>query len=333
MTAETHTTKSSPLATIGWIVFVLLVVYAVLIGGAWAGIYLGGLRMISLALVAVGLFVWLLLSLRDPRWRPSTAIWPTLVLPLVALALTTLTAWLPRLGLEYVAWAVLLVALYLLLVRVLATETARARIGALAAMLALVIGLLYMGQVLLAWIEWWGLVGGLAVPPLRPLYASLSLGGPGTVQTVQVLLAAIAIAGLGVTDRRRQALAGVIIAITAVVVVVSASRSGWVALAGATVLTAGLWLVLAARGGSLRDRIAERWAQRGVRMAIGAAVVGAVVAALLVGPVLLESAAQLRQWWARPVLHRGLAHVRGRAAAGPGTRQLGRPARDLHRTG
>ena len=333
MTAETHTTKSSPLATIGWIVFVLLVVYAVLIGGAWAGIYLGGLRMISLALVAVGLIVWLLLSLRDPRWRPSTAIWPTLVLPLVALALTTLTAWLPRLGLEYVAWAVLLVALYLLLVRVLATETARARIGALAAMLALVIGLLYMGQVLLAWIEWWGLVGGLAVPPLRPLYASLSLGGPGTVQTVQVLLAAIAIAGLGVTDRRRQALAGVIIAITAVVVVVSASRSGWVALAGATVLTAGLWVVLAARGGSLRDRIAERWAQRGVRMAIGAAVVGAVVAALLVGPVLLDRLLNSGSGGRGQYFTVALRMFEDAPLLGQGPGQLGRPARDLHRTG
>ena len=45
----------------------------------------------------------------------------------IALALATATSWMPRLGLEYVAWSVLLVALYLLLVRVLATETVRRR--------------------------------------------------------------------------------------------------------------------------------------------------------------------------------------------------------------
>ena len=70
MTAQAPATRATPLATVGWIVFVLLVVYAVLIGGGWAGIYLGSLRMASLALVAVGLVVWLLLSLRDPRWQP-----------------------------------------------------------------------------------------------------------------------------------------------------------------------------------------------------------------------------------------------------------------------
>lgn len=288
MTAASDTPRTSPLATLGWIVFVLLVVYAVLIGGGWAGIYLGSLRLASLAIVALGLIVWLALSLRDPRWQPRTAIWPTLVLPIAALALTTVTSWLPRLGLEYVAWAVLLVALYLLLVRVLATETARARIGALAAMLSLVIGLLYMGQVLLAWIEWWGLIGGFAVPPLRPLYASLSLGGPGTVQAVQIIITAIAIAGLGLGDRRRQAFAGLLIAITAIVVVLSASRSGWVALAGALTLAIALWLVVAARAGSLRERIVERWAQRGVKVAVGAAVIAGAAAAVVAAPVVLD---------------------------------------------
>jgi O-antigen ligase len=288
MTASTSEARTSPLATAGWVVFVLLVVYAVLIGGGWAGIYLVSLRTISLVLIAAGLGLWLLLSVRDPRWRPSTAIWPTLVLPVIALVLATGASAYPRLGIEYVLWAVLLVGLYLLLVRVLGTDTARARIGALAAMLSLVIGLLYMGTVFLAWIEWWELIGGFEMPPLRPLYASLSLGGPGTVQTVQVLLTVVAVSGLGVSGRRRQLLAAVLVAITAVVVVIAASRSGWIALAGATVITAGLWVVLAARSGSLRERMAERWAQRGVRITIVAAIIGAMGAALLVAPVLLN---------------------------------------------
>ena len=179
----------------------LLVVYVLFIGGGWDGIYAVSLRTLSLVLVAAGLGTWFLLSLFDARWRPSTSIWPTLVLPVVALTLATPRFQWPRLGVEYIAWAVLLVGLYLLLVRVLATTTARERVGGLAAMLALVIGLLYVGTVFLTWVEWWGLVGHLAMPPFRPLFGGLSLGVPGTLQTVQVLATAVAITGLGVMDR------------------------------------------------------------------------------------------------------------------------------------
>ena len=67
MTTEQRPPKTAPLATIGWIVFVLLVVYAVLIGGGWAGVYLVSLRAISLALAAVGLGAWLLLAGDQPE--------------------------------------------------------------------------------------------------------------------------------------------------------------------------------------------------------------------------------------------------------------------------
>ena len=240
------------------------------------------------AIAAVGLLGWFVLSVRDVRWRPSTAIWPTLVLPLVALALGTLASERPRLGVEYVAWAVVLVGLYLLLVRVLATQTARDRIGALAAMLSLVVGVLYIVTVVQAWLEWWDLIGGFAVPPLRPLYASLSLGGPGTVQTVQVLTTVIAIAGLGLAGRRRQLLAAVLIGLTAVVTVLAASRTGWGALALALALTGALWVVLAARSGSVRERISARWAHRGTRIAVGGAVVGVLIGLIVVAPVISD---------------------------------------------
>ena len=275
-------------ALVGWITFVLLVLYAVLIGGGFAGIYVDVLRAASLVIAAVGLLGWFVLSVRDVRWRPSTAIWPTLVLPLVALALGTLASERPRLGVEYVAWAVVLVGLYLLLVRVLATRTARDRIGALAAMLSLVVGVLYIVTVVQAWLEWWDLIGGFAVPPLRPLYASLSLGGPGTVQTVQVLTTVIAIAGLGLAGRRRQLLAAVLIGLTAVVTVLAASRTGWGALALALVLTGALWVVLAARSGSVRERISARWAQRGTRIAVGGALVGVLIGLIVVAPVISD---------------------------------------------
>ena len=93
----------------------------------------------------------------------------------------------PRLGLEYLAWAVLLVALYLLLVRTLALPSMRARIGAWAALLAFMVGLSYLATVVIAWMDWWGLVGHVKVPMLRPAYASLILGGPNVVAPVMVL--------------------------------------------------------------------------------------------------------------------------------------------------
>ena len=133
--------RVSPLALLGWMGFVTLVVWAIFIGGSGHGIYLVMLRTISLTVVAVVLAAWFLISLRRPGWRPATAIWPTLVIPVATLALATLASRMPRLGLEYVVWAILLVALYLLLVRILATDLARDRIGGLAAMLALVLGL------------------------------------------------------------------------------------------------------------------------------------------------------------------------------------------------
>ena len=37
-------------------------------------------------------------------------------------------------------------------------------------------GVLYLAEVLSGWIDWWALVGHLAVPPLRPNSASLTFG-------------------------------------------------------------------------------------------------------------------------------------------------------------
>ncbi len=58
----------------------------------------------------------------------------------------------------------LLVALYLLLVRILAYPLrALRRVGALAALLGLVIGIAYLAVIVAAWVEWWDLIGRLDV--------------------------------------------------------------------------------------------------------------------------------------------------------------------------
>ena len=276
--------RTSPWAILAWMGFALLFLYAVLLGGSWLGIYELSFRLASLAIVAVTLAGWAFVAWRRPAWRPRTAAWPLAVLPLAALALAVATSRFPRLGLEYLAWGILLAALYLLLVRVFATPFARARIGALAAIVGLVIGLFYLAWVGLAWLEWWGLIGRLEVPPLRPHSAGLTYRNPSAVLAVVVLLTAIAYAGLGIDGRGRRIVLGALTLIAAAVVLVTGSRSGWIGLGVALAILALVWVVVAIRSGRLAGVLADR---RVVALGVGIVVLAALVAAL-VGPSIMS---------------------------------------------
>jgi O-antigen ligase/tetratricopeptide (TPR) repeat protein len=283
LTPEHHDVRPAWLPLVGWAGFSLLVLYAILLGGGWIGIYSVQVRVLSLGIVAVGLLGWLLVAVRRPEWRPTTAIWPTFVLPLLSFVLSTAFSPLPRLGLDYLAWAVLLTALYLLLVRILALPYARARIGGLAAMLALVLGTAYVVMAMVLWIEWWGLVGELRFPPLRPMYLSMPWGGPSAVLTVQVLLTTAAVAGLGFSTRGARTVVTLLVILTALVALVSGSRSGWLALAGVLVIMAGMWLLSPSRRASIVAVLRDRRARLGL-LILGAGVIAATV---ILGPVIL----------------------------------------------
>ncbi len=271
-------------ASLGWTAFVLLFLYTVLLGGGWAGIYFVPLRLLSLLLIAGGLLVWLGIAWRHPAWRPRSAIWPAFLVPLVALAAATALSDRPRLGVEYLAWAVLLTALYLLLARVLAWPYAQVRIGWLAAAVGLGLGVTYVAVVLGAWVEWWRLLGSVAAPPLRPSSAGLGYGNPSAVLTVQVLLTAVAYAGLGLAGHRRRAALLALTAVTLLVIVLTGSRAGWLAVAGATLLV-GLGWVMA---GQHRGLFGQALGDRRIRLAVWAAVgVGALVGLALL-PGILE---------------------------------------------
>ena len=282
MTAEAS--RPSPLALLGWVVFVLLMLYTVLLGGGWGGIYFVSLRMLSLALIAAGLAVWLILAWRRPAWRPRSAIWPAFAAPLLVLAMATMLSDHPRQGLEYVAWAVLVTALYLLLARILAQPTAQARIGGLAAGLGLALGLTYLAVVLMAWAEWWDLIGGVAAPPLRPVFAGLTFGNPSAVLTAQVLLTIVACAGLGFGTRARQSVLLALTAVTLLVVLLSGSRAGWLALAAAVLLVGLAWLLVGEHRGLLGQALRDRRARRGLLIVAG---VGALAGVILL-PGIIE---------------------------------------------
>lgn len=282
--------RTSTLALLGWMGFVILVVWTIFVGGAAHGPFLVQLRIASLALIALVLGGWFVASLRLASWRPATAIWPTLAIPIAVLILGTLTSRMPRLGIEYVAWAILLVGLYLFLVRLLSTRFARDRIGGLAAMLALVLGLTYMATVLARWVEWWGLVGHLEIPPLRPLYAGLVFGNPNAVLTMQLLLTAVAFGGLGVATRGRRLTIGALVVITIVVGIMTGGRAGWVASAGAIVIVGGAALLMALRRGRLgKDgQLGTLARRRSVRLGVVSVFVLAIVAALVAAPAIAQ---------------------------------------------
>ena len=148
------------------------------IGGGFYGIYGSELRVISVVMAAIALGAWGVAALRDPSWRPRSAIWPALAVPLAAFAVTTLTSERQRISAEYLAYAVVLAALYLLLRALLARAAFRDRITGFSVILALGIGIAYVVACVGRWIDWWEVVGALRVPPLRPYFESLTYGNP-----------------------------------------------------------------------------------------------------------------------------------------------------------
>ena len=274
--------RPSIFALLGWLAFSGMLVYIVFIGGGYAGILSGSLRVLSLILVGAGLTIWALLAWRRPEWRPRTAIWPVVAVPFLALFLTSLTSANPRLGLEYVAWAVVLVTLYLLLVRVLAMPMARARIGGVAAMLGFVTGIAYLYVAVTAWLEWWDLLGRLTAPMLRPAYAGLPFGGPTVVTSVVILLTAVAFGGLGFSSTARRVTLAALSLLTIGVVVLTGSRASWLGLAVALGLV-GLGLLIA-----YRDRLGPFVRDRRVRIGAVALVIAAIPVALVFAPALLN---------------------------------------------
>ena len=277
----TLATRPSHPALLGWALFVLLLLYAWLLGGTYVGIQSVALRTFSLVLITAALAGWAVLAWRRPGWRPKTAIWPALLLPLVALTLSTLLSPFPRLGLEYVAWATLLVALYLLLVRIMGIPLARAWVGGVAAVIGLTSGLVYIALVVGRWIEWWELLGRLTAPMLRPAYQGLFLNGPTLVAPVLILSAAVALGGTRLERRSRRWLLVSLAVVTLVAVLLTGSRASWLGLAVA-LLVVGLGLAIqerAAIGIALRDRRIRR----GLAALAVAGVIGIVVMAPALG--------------------------------------------------
>jgi O-antigen ligase/tetratricopeptide (TPR) repeat protein len=257
------------LATAGLVVATTLsATFAVLIAGSFGPFEL---RLVYDGIAAAVLVPWLVVAALNRSWLPSSRLMPAIGACLTAFAVSTITSRAPRLSLEMFGYAVLLAELYLLLVVLMRRPRLRAHFARLALVLCVIVCVLYLLQVFLAWREWWGLIGRLAVPPLRPAYLGLTLGSPNPLAALVLVLMGFVLATIDVRGRAARVAAALLGLLVAAVVLLTASRGAWLATAAAVVVTVGA-AITAIRGASSRaaDLVRSR-----------AGVTGGVVFALL----------------------------------------------------
>jgi O-antigen ligase len=263
-----------------WAGIVFLALYLVLLAGGFPGIYSGWLRTLSTELIALILLTWLIAAWRRPAWRPRTIIWPAFAAALAAFVVGIALSPTPRLGLDYLAYSLLLTCLYLLLVRLWAHRFFQPRLGTLAVGLTFLVCALYIAVVASHWVDFWSLVGAVVTPPLRPFFDGLTLGNPSAVMTLALLLLSPAVAHLGLGSPARRIAVGTLIALVLAVTVLSGSRAGWLGLAIGIAITALAWVLLSENRATLR-RLAVL---RSVRVGLGVIAIVGVPLAVLFGP-------------------------------------------------
>jgi O-antigen ligase len=275
-----------------WFGIAFGIVYLVLLGGSWDGIYLPQLRIVSVVLAAAGIAAWAVVAVRQPAWRPSSVLTPAILAALGSLALSTIFSRDPRISLEYLGYTIVLAALYFLLVRLFAEPFFRRRLTTLAALLFIAISALFIVIVFAHWVQFWELVGRITIPPLRPEFEGLTYGNPSAVLTLVALLA-MPTATLAPTEpwRRFAVWLGIVI-VVGVVALMSASRAGWFAIGITAVVAAAVWLAGPAPRAALRDGLATAWHAPRTRIALGISAIGLLAATAVLTPIVLKRAGE-----------------------------------------
>jgi O-antigen ligase/tetratricopeptide (TPR) repeat protein len=280
------------LARLGaWAALALLTTYLIFFGGGWAGLYVVQIRIASTILATAAIAAWLIVAYRRPDWRPQTQLWPAFVAALTSLTIAQATSSHPRYGADYLAYSVILTALYLLLQRLLAHAFFRPRLLALATAAGFALGITYLVVILKDWITWWAIVGHIAAPPLRPMFESLLYGNPSAVMTIVLLFAAAGVGNLGSGSPRRRALSVALIAISVLVTILSGSRAGWLGVGIAVAVTGGALLV------ARRPAVAELVRSRAGRAGLIGSVVLLGVAAIALAPGVLSRLSSGGEFW------------------------------------
>lgn len=271
-----------------WFAVALLTMYLVFVSGSWQGTDTPWPRSLSVALAALVVAIWGVVAWRRPPWRPRSVLLPAIASCIGSLAISTLFSRHPRLGVEYLGYAIILAALYLLLVRILADPWFRVRMSVIVTVLGPVIGLAFLVLAVSHWVDWWRLVGRLTVAPFRPNFESLVFGNPSAVMMMSVLLTAAGLASIGLDSPRRRTASVILVVIAGLVALLSGSRGGWFGVAIAVTVTAALWLQQPARRESVRSAASQIWSSTRSRIAVGGLGAGGILGLVAFGPAILS---------------------------------------------
>lgn len=203
------------------------------------------------AATVMALVFWLALAALRPELGPASRLWPALAAILLAFAASSATSRVPRLSVEMLGYAFLLIELYLLLVALMRRPMIRLHLQRLALVLCVVACTLYVIQVGQAWVDWWKAVGGLAIPPLRPGYLGLRFGSPNPVATLVLLLGSFGLATATFRGTLGRITGLVLIALVAYATLISGSRGAWL---GAAVGVVAVVIASILTRPELRDR-------------------------------------------------------------------------------
>jgi len=184
------------------------------------------LRVVYDGMAAVTLLPWLAIAALRPAWRPRSHLLPALALVIAVFGVSAATSRVPRLSFEMFVYAILLVEVYLLLVALMRRPAIRAHLGRLALVLCFLVAVLYLAEVLNAWLIWWGLVGHVAIPPLRPAYLGLLIS-PNPLATVVLSLGAFGLATMGLGGRVGRVVAVGIVFLVLAATFITGSRGAW----------------------------------------------------------------------------------------------------------
>lgn len=265
---------------VAWVLIALGITYALFIGGAPAGVELTQVRLISALVIAVALGCWGFVAIRNPSWRPRSVFLPALTACILSMALSTVTSRSPRVSVEYLAYAVLWAALYLLLVQLLSRPAFQTRILGLASVVGYLIAILFLGAVLVIWVRFWSDLGRITTPPLRPDFETLVFGNPSVVLVMVTLLGAIAVGWT--LDFRRRSTALVIgsVILFGATALVSGTRGGWLAI-GVGAVGSGIAAVYATGVRAFAESVMDLARRRGRAQLIGLGIVMSVAMVVL----------------------------------------------------
>ena len=220
-----------------WLGLLLAGVFFFSAGGSYGGIEYVPARIASQILAYAILGLWLVVALLRPEWRPSTPLVLPVLVVMGAYALATLLSQRSRLSFEPftagLGWAIA----FLFLGRILADPWFRSRVRVVLTVLPVLVAVAYIVEVIVRWIQWWSLVGGFAIPPLRPGWAGLIYGSPNIVGTILLLTAPLGAVLLAQRFGRWWP-SGLSLGLVAVAIFLTGSRGAWLGAVMAAVVGA-----------------------------------------------------------------------------------------------